>query len=162
MPENNTMSESEKKRDDWMNTKWRPMMGWTYMATCIFDFVIFPILWSIIQAWGDGKVEMQWQPLTLQGAGLFHIAMGAILGIAVYGRTKEKLNGSASGFELPPNVGTTYIPPGQNNNSFPLYQTSTPRYNTQGYSSGSPTIENQNVFIYKGKPGPIQPPEPEL
>jgi hypothetical protein len=29
--------------------------------------------------------------LTLQGAGLFHMAMGAILGIAVYGRTQEKM-----------------------------------------------------------------------
>jgi len=26
----------------------------------------------------------------LQGAGLFHLAMGAVLGIAAYGRTKEK------------------------------------------------------------------------
>ena len=65
-------------------------MGWTYMATCIFDFIIAPILWSLVQVIGSGKVDMQWQPITLQGAGLFHIAMGAVLGIAAYGRTKEK------------------------------------------------------------------------
>jgi len=29
----------------------------------------------------------------LQGAGLFHVAMGAVLGIAAYGRTKEKIEG---------------------------------------------------------------------
>jgi len=37
----------------------------------------------------------QWSPLTLQGAGLFHIAMGAVLGIAAFGRTQEKLAGAA-------------------------------------------------------------------
>ena len=86
-------SASEKKKEDWMNTKWRPMMGWMYMVVCVADFVLFPVLWSVIQVIGDGKVETQWSPITLQGAGLFHMAMGAILGIAVYGRTQEKLNG---------------------------------------------------------------------
>jgi hypothetical protein len=86
-------SASEKKKEDWMNTKWRPMMGWMYMVVCVADFVLFPVLWSLIQVIGDGKVETQWSPITLQGAGLFHMAMGAILGIAVYGRTQEKLNG---------------------------------------------------------------------
>ena len=95
--EYNKMSESEKKKEDWMNAKWRPMMGWMYMVVCIADFVIFPILWSLIQVHGDGKVESQWMPITLQGAGLFHIAMGAILGIAAYGRTQEKMNGAHTG-----------------------------------------------------------------
>ena len=90
-------SESAKKNEDWMNTKWRPAMGWMYMLVCITDFVIFPILWSLIQVVGDGKVESQWQPITLQGAGLFHIAMGAILGIAAYGRTQEKMSGTNNG-----------------------------------------------------------------
>jgi Holin of 3TMs, for gene-transfer release len=76
---------------DWINKKWRPAMGWLYMLTCFFDFVIFPILWSLLQAMSKGTVTSQWQPLTLQGAGLYHIAMGAVLGIAAYGRTKEKL-----------------------------------------------------------------------
>lgn len=76
---------------DWVNKKWRPMMGWMYMATCTFDFMVAPILWSIVQAVGEGQVSMQWQPLTLQGAGLYHVAMGAVLGIAAYGRTREKL-----------------------------------------------------------------------
>jgi hypothetical protein len=42
-----------------------------------------------------GSVTMQWQPITLQGAGLFHISMGAVLGIAAYGRTKEKIEGKS-------------------------------------------------------------------
>jgi hypothetical protein len=80
---------------DWINKKMRPMMGWIYMLTCTADFVIFPILWSLLQALSHGQVTSQWQPLTLQGAGLYHIAMGAVLGIAAYGRTKEKVAGVA-------------------------------------------------------------------
>jgi len=80
---------------DWINKKWRPAMGWVYMATCTADFVLFPILWSLLQALSKGNVTSQWQPLTLQGAGLYHIAMGAVLGIAAYGRTKEKIEGAA-------------------------------------------------------------------
>jgi hypothetical protein len=80
---------------DWINKKMRPMMGWVYMLTCTCDFVIFPILWSLLQALSHGQVTSQWQPLTLQGAGLYHIAMGAVLGIAAYGRTKEKVAGVA-------------------------------------------------------------------
>ena len=79
--------------EDWINKKWRPLMGYMYMAVCISDFIIFPVAWSIIQALFAGNVTHPWQPLTLQGAGLFHISMGAVLGIAVYGRTQEKLNG---------------------------------------------------------------------
>ena len=80
---------------DWINKKWRPVMGWVYMLTCTCDFVLFPILWSILQALTHGNVTSQWQPVTLQGAGLYHIAMGAVLGIAAYGRTKEKVAGAA-------------------------------------------------------------------
>jgi DnaJ-class molecular chaperone len=50
---------------------------------------------SLEQAMSKGSVTSQWQPLTLQGAGLYHIAMGAVLGIAAYGRTKEKVAGAA-------------------------------------------------------------------
>ncbi len=91
------MSEAEKKKEDWMNSKWRPMMGWLYMAVCAFDFVLFPILWSMVQALMHHPQMTQWQPLTLQGAGLFHIAMGAVLGIAALGRTQEKLQGANNG-----------------------------------------------------------------
>jgi hypothetical protein len=83
-------SESEKKKEDWMNSKWRPMMGWMYMAVCACDFMLFPVLWSLLQAVMKVGTMAQWQPLTLQGAGLFHIAMGAVLGIAAMGRTKKK------------------------------------------------------------------------
>ena len=84
--------EHSKESTDWINNKWRPVMGWMYMLVCTCDFVVFPILWSVLQAVQGGQVTNQWQPLSLQGAGLFHIAMGAVLGVAAYGRTKEKLD----------------------------------------------------------------------
>jgi hypothetical protein len=85
---------NDKESEHWINSKWRPAMGWLYMATCLTDFIVFPILWSLLQALSKGAVTSQWQPLTLQGAGLYHIAMGAVLGIAAYGRTKEKVAGA--------------------------------------------------------------------
>ena len=84
---------NDTESEDWINRKWRPAMGWMYMAVCVFDFILFPIMWSILQTVSNGSVTTPWQPISLQGAGLFHIAMGAVLGIAVYGRTKEKLEG---------------------------------------------------------------------
>jgi hypothetical protein len=89
-------SASELKKEDWMNSKWRPMMGWMYMVVCMMDMVIFPILWSLLQTMTHSPIT-QWNPLTLQGAGLFHIAMGAVLGIAAFGRTQEKLGGANNG-----------------------------------------------------------------
>jgi hypothetical protein len=65
------------------------------MTTCFCDFVLFPILWSILQALHGGQVTSQWMPLTLQGAGLYHIAMGAVLGVAAYGRSQEKIASKA-------------------------------------------------------------------
>ena len=89
-------SASELKKEDWMNSKWRPMMGWMYMLVCTMDMVIFPVLWSLLQTFTHSPIT-QWTPLTLQGAGLFHIAMGAVLGIAAFGRTQEKLGGANNG-----------------------------------------------------------------
>ena len=62
------------------------------MVTCIFDFIVAPILWSIAQAiTNGGAIASQWNPLTLQGAGLYHIAMGAVLGISAWTRGQEKI-----------------------------------------------------------------------
>ena len=109
------VKESDKKENEsehWMNSKWRPAMGWMYMLVCIMDMVVFPILWSLLQTFTHTQIT-QWNPLTLQGAGLFHIAMGAVLGIAAFGRTQEKLGGANNGgAQTPSNVGTTYTPPG--------------------------------------------------
>ena len=97
-------SASEKKKEDWMNSKWRPMMGWMYMLVCTMDMVVFPVLWSLLQTLTHSPMT-QWNPLTLQGAGLFHIAMGAVLGIAAFGRTQEKLGGANNGGAQTPATG---------------------------------------------------------
>ena len=106
------LSDSDKKKEDWMNTKWRPMMGWIYMITCVTDFILFPILWAMLQAALKQPVTA-WQPITLQGAGLFHLSMGAIIGIAAFGRTQEKLAGANNGGMQPmgQSVTTTYGSP---------------------------------------------------
>ena len=160
-------------------------MGWTYMITCIFDFVLAPVLWSLTQSFFHGSVQTQWQPLTLQGAGLYHIAMGAVLGIAAYGRTQEKLGGANNGgINLPSNVGTTYTPPppvGQSTTSMfgtPTATTVTQSWGTQPLASGSsfgsaPTTgygssagfgapaPTEVVTGWGGKPAPVIPPFPE-
>ena len=105
---------NEKPQEDWMARRWRPLMGYIYMAICACDFIFFPILWSMTQAVYHIVPFVQWQPLTLQGAGMIHIAFGAILGITAFGRTKEKLAGAEQGgvgaVDLGP--GTTYQVPG--------------------------------------------------
>jgi len=89
------MANKEKDSTDWMQKLWRPAMGWMYMLICLLDMAIFPVCWSLLQAFMHMPIT-QWNPLTLQGAGLFHIAMGAVLGIAAFGRTQEKLAGTAA------------------------------------------------------------------
>jgi hypothetical protein len=87
-----------KKQEDWMQKKWRPLMAMMYMCVCAADFIVFPIMYTIVQFWETQAANdafRQWQPLTLQGAGLFHMAMGAILGITAFGRTQEKIAGAA-------------------------------------------------------------------
>jgi len=95
----------ESESEHWMNSKWRPAMGWMYMLVCMMDMIIFPILWSLLQTFTHTPIT-QWNPLTLQGAGLFHIAMGAVLGIAAFGRTQEKLGGANNGGAQVPGTGS--------------------------------------------------------
>ena len=82
--------EPNKPTEDFATAKWRPFMGWTYMAICFFDFVIGPVMnvaFSIITK----TPLIPWKSLTLDNGGLFHLAMGAVLGVAAYGRTQEKV-----------------------------------------------------------------------
>jgi hypothetical protein len=80
-----------KEKEDFMTSKWRPMMAITYMITILFDFVLGPILYNILQYLNPGQAVGMWVPLTLQGGGMYHIAMGAILGISAFTRGQEKI-----------------------------------------------------------------------
>lgn len=91
-----TMIKADEGFSEFINRRWRPLMAVQYMITCLTDFVVFPVLWSILQTLQGGQVTSQWIPLTLQGAGLYHIAMGAVLGLAAYGRSQEKIAGKAA------------------------------------------------------------------
>ena len=78
-------------KDEWMNRKWRPAMAWTYMAICIFDFIVGPVFFNILQYYTITQQLDMWSPLTLQGSGLIHLAFGAILGISAWTRGSEKV-----------------------------------------------------------------------
>jgi len=149
MPADEVKSESAKKNEDWMNSKWRPAMGWMYMLVCTTDFVLFPVLWSLVQVIGGGRVETQWSPITLQGAGLFHMAMGAILGIAAYGRTQEKLNGANNGGIAPPTPTPAF--------GAPAAPAPAPSFNSPVPAFGAPAAKPTPAFG-----APVQPPHPEI
>ena len=169
------MSASEKKKEDWMNSKWRPMMGWLYMGVCAFDFVLFPILWSMLQAIMHVTQITQWQPLTLQGAGLFHIAMGAVLGIAAMGRTQEKLaganNGGAStaptGFSVPSSTPSGFSAPAQTGFGA---TGAAGGFGSSGFGGAPPAAPAggfgspaaKPAMSSTGKPMPIQPDQPAI
>jgi hypothetical protein len=82
------------KKEDWLQNRWRPSIAWLYMAVCAFDFIVGPIFFTIVQFWETSVANdafRQWAPMTLQGGGLFHISMCAVLGVSAHGRTQEKL-----------------------------------------------------------------------
>ena len=96
MTKKTSVSEKKKPDEDWMTKKWRPLMAMMYMSCCLADFFLFPIMFTAVQFWETSIANdafRQWVPITLQGGGLFHVAMGAVLGVTAYGRTQEKLGG---------------------------------------------------------------------
>jgi hypothetical protein len=182
-------SASESKKEDWMNSKWRPMMGWMYMVICTMDMVVFPILWSLLQAVTHTAIT-QWNPLTLQGAGLFHIAMGAVLGIAAFGRTQEKLQGANNGGAQAPAAGFSggstapstpstggFGAPSSGFGSTPLGGNSASSFSggtgfggatsgpvTNPPSWGTTPISTTSAVVtgFGGKPAPVQPDQPAI
>ncbi len=95
-----TTTIEKKPGEDFMTSKWRPMMAIMYMVACIFDFVLFPVMFTAVQFWETQAANdafRQWVPITLQGGGLFHVAMGAVLGVSAWSRGQEKMAGAAGG-----------------------------------------------------------------
>jgi hypothetical protein len=89
----------KQDKEDWMTKKWRPMMAITYMMINIFDFIVGPILFNLLQYWNPGQNITAYTSLTLQGGGLIHIAFGAILGISAYTRGQEKVAAINNGID---------------------------------------------------------------
>ena len=88
-----------KQDEAWVKAYWRPAMGWLYMAMCAFDFIIFPLITIILPIiqhnFGIQMPYSEWKSLTLSNGGLIHLAFGAILGVAAFTRSQEKIAGKA-------------------------------------------------------------------
>lgn len=150
------MSKEVEKQEDWIQKKWRPMMAVMYMMVCVFDFVVFPIMFTIVQFWeveAANDAFRQWNPLTLGGGGLFHVAMGAVLGVTAWSRGQEKIAGAAN--QAP--VAAQQQPVIEN----------TTQVKTKSYQRVEPTLyeaavvsQSEVVTGYKGKPSPNNGPDP--
>lgn len=153
MPEISTDVSTNGKQEDWMTKKWRPAMGWTYMGICILDMAIFPVLWSVAQVMTNQSIT-QWNPLTLQGAGLFHLAMGAVLGIAAFSRGQEKM-AAMNAPPPPPPVSA----PAPTFSSAPSFSAPAP---TTSFGGNSSQFTATPTPAFGGKAAPIQPAHPEI
>ena len=128
------------QNETWFRNVWRPAMAWTYMAICIFDFIVAPVAIATLITFYKSTLPA-WTPLTLQGGGLIHVAFGAILGVAAWGRTRERQ------VEMSP-----YGPPQPYNNGY-----GAPPYN--GFNNGYPnppvrTVETTTTIVGNRPPPP--------
>jgi hypothetical protein len=80
-----------QEKENSLTSKWRPLIAFSYMVICLFDFMIGPVIFNTLQYLEEGTNISMWQSITLQGGGLYHLSMGAIVGVSAFGRTKEKL-----------------------------------------------------------------------
>lgn len=102
---------------------WKVACAVVYLVICVFDFLIMPLMmtnysqrvdftdvYTQINTMANSNAQVAliqkidykvqtWQPLTLQGAGMFHIAFGAILtGVAMSATGREKTVTRTPGF----------------------------------------------------------------
>lgn len=76
----------------WLKKYWKQSAAWLYLLICLFDFMLAPILVGVMSWHAKGVIPYaQWQPITLQGGGLFHVAFGTILGISAWTHTSENV-----------------------------------------------------------------------
>ena len=110
----NCGSSTEAKKESLIRSHWRPIAAAVYLTICLFDFIAMPIVIEIHNREVDPVVAVSealkfkessaqtqalqilskkrsWDPLTLMGAGTFHIAFGALLSAAAWTRGQEKI-----------------------------------------------------------------------
>lgn len=89
---------------------WKTVAGYVYILVCLFDFVVMPmvvhassvdsreIITEIMYEIEDRGFALgaadklqtkRWEPVTLVGAGVFHLSFGAILTGATLSKNKE-------------------------------------------------------------------------
>ena len=148
-------------------------------------------MFTVVQFWETQAANdafRQWVPITLQGGGLFHVAMGAVLGVTAYGRTQEKLNGATGtapgatnalpGLSAPTPTGSTFGQSATGFNSAPSSFSapvtnsfgSQPLGGGSGFGSTSPgygAVPPANNFgsqagVTTGFGGKLAPPQPDF
>ena len=150
-----------KAQEDWMTKKWRPMMAMMYMTCCLFDFALFPIMFTVVQFWevqAANDAFRQWVPITLQGGGLFHVAMGAVIGVSAYGRTQEKVAGASTvGTGVPtPQLGVTQ--PSQFGSPQPSsFGSPQPSFGGSSFGGGQSYAPTQTMGSSMGMGAPARP-----
>lgn len=94
--------------ETWLNRTWRPAAAVVYLAICLFDFIIAPAFMGFktanISQMAASLKDLDptvatalvqnrtpWVPLTMSGSGLFHVAFGAILGVAAWTRGNAQI-----------------------------------------------------------------------
>lgn len=80
----------EKDYESWFQGTWRPSIAWQYFVVCLFDFLVAPILTAAHAKWA-GIPYVPWEPLTNSAGGIYHISMGAIIGVTAWSRSNEKI-----------------------------------------------------------------------
>lgn len=147
-----------QEKEDWMQKKWRPMMAVMYMMVCIFDFILFPIMFTGVQFWeieAANDAFRQWNPITLGSGGLFHVAMGAVLGVSAWSRGQEKIAGAAANNNSSPNPALTQALPTATVQA-PTLPMPAPVQQPIYTAAPQPTV----VSGYKGKTGPAEEQQP--
>ena len=84
------------RENSWIKHYWRPFMAYQYLAVCLADFILFPLLTMLFSYW-TGNVYVQWDPITLKESGFYHLSMGAIIGVAAWTRGQEKISNLYTG-----------------------------------------------------------------
>lgn len=155
------MKTDTEEKEDWMQKKWRPMMAVMYMMVCVFDFILFPIMFTGVQFWeveAANDAFRQWNPITLGGGGLFHVAMGAVLGVSAWSRGQEKIAGVAANNNAAP---TPALPQALPSATVPVPVAAVPMQpQERPMPPAAVPVESTVVSGYKGKAGPAQEPQP--
>lgn len=157
-------AEKYKSVDGYLKELWRPLMAWNYAIIVLFDFMLGPILLGIYSV-ATHQPYIQWQPLTIQGGGMFHIAMGAVIGVSAWSRGQEKISGSEGGGMpgMPSSWDTNakagpvmpaYVPPAQPQQFAPQPQQFAPQPQFNAQPAPAPVFNNSGAFGGYTEPAP--------